>query len=477
MIGWIQDTRRAIRWATSIRSGVGDRKYGLARATPDRKMVVGETAPPYDQHMTVAPPPPASGWDAPTIPEPSAPPRSRARRAWALTGSITLAVLCSLLAIAVAGNDGTEGTTFPPIIRAVAGLGAFPMIAVSVLLVWRHRMPVLVSSLATGVALLVPTTPLPALIALAALAAARRGWLLWTMVAATYVATAAAFCWDIASPTSSLSDFVGSPIAGSTARLSLLWSVPVLAAFAVAPFAGFGIARRVRLERDAARRGTATATRNMAALHQEVSLERERQELAREIHDTLAARLSAVSLQAGALELTVGEENVQAAEAARAVRQSAQTSLEDLRNVVRVLRNPAAASASSTGLNDLGQLIDSSLREGTDVRAQILVTDPGSCDSEVAHACYRVVQESISNVRRHAPGATLFVEVRGGPETGLTIRAVNWLMPDAPRASSSGGHGLTGMSERAELVGGTFQAGPTAEGSFGVVAWLPWARR
>lgn len=439
--------------------------------------MVGETAPPYDQLMTVVPPPPAGGWDAPTIPGPAVPPRSRARRRWALTGSITLAVLCSLLAIAVAGNDGTAGTTFPPIVRALAAFGAFPMIGVSVLLIWRHRMPVLVSVLSTAVTLVVPTTPLPALIGLAALAAVRRGWLLSTMIAATYLATGVAFCWDIGSPASSIAGFVGSPAAGSAARIDLFWSVPVLAAFAVAPFAAFGIARRMRLERDAARRGTAAATRNMAALHQEVSLERERQELARELHDTLASRLSAVSLQAGALELTVGQENAQAAEAARAVRQSAQTSLEDLRHVVRVLRNPAAASASSTGLNDLGQLIDASLREGTDLRAQVLLTDPASCDPEVAHACYRLVQESISNVRRHAPGATLFVEVRGGPGAGLTIRATNWLIPGAPGASPSGGHGLTGMSERTALVGGTFQAGPTSEGSFGVVAWMPWSRR
>ena len=478
VIGSIHDSSADVRGATSIRSGSSDRKYGRMPTTPVRKVVVGETGPPYDQLMTVAPPPPASGWDAPAIPGPPPTTRSRARRAWALTGSITLAVLCSFLAMAVAGNDGTDGTTFPPIVRVIATVGAFPMIGVSVLLVWRHRLPVLVSVLATGLTLVVPTTPLPALIALAALAAVRRGWLLWAMVAATYLATAAAFCWDIGSPTSSLSNFAGSPTAGSAARLDLFWSVPVLAAFAIAPFAVFGIARRVRLERDAARRGNATATRTVAALHQEVSLERERQELAREIHDTLAARLSAVSLQAGALELTVGTENGPAAEAARAVRQSAQTSLEDLRHVVRVLRNPTAANpASATGLSDLGQLIDSSLREGTDVRAQILVSDPASCDRAVAHVCYRLVQESISNVRRHAPGAALFVDVRGGPETGLTMRAVNWLIPGAVGASPPGGHGLTGMSERAALVGGTFQAGPTPEGSFAVVAWLPWSRR
>ncbi len=441
-------------------------------------MVGDDTGPLYDRHMTVMPPPPASGWAVPAVPVPLVGPRSRARRVWGRTGSIVLAVLCSLLAMSAGGSYGTDGTTFAPVIRAVAAFGVIPMIAVSVLLVWRHRFPVLISLLATAFTLIVPTTPLPALIALAAFTAVRRGWMLWTMVAATYVSTVVAFSWDLASPTSSISEFVGAPAAGTTARIALFWVMPFLAALVVAPFAVFGIARRVRSERDAAQRGNVAATRNIVALHQEVSLERERQEMAREIHDTLAARLSAVSLQAGALELTVGDDNPQVIAAARAVRESAQTSLDDLRHVVQVLRNPSVAVAgANTGLNDLGQLIDISLRDGTDVRAQVLVSDPASCDPEVAHACYRLVQESISNVRSHAPGAALFVDVRGGPETGLTIRTVNWLTQETAEPSSSGGHGLTGMSERAALVGGTFQAGATPEGSFAIVAWLPWKRR
>ncbi|MCU1584339.1 MAG: hypothetical protein JWM49_895 [Microbacteriaceae bacterium] len=428
--------------------------------------------------MPVVPPSPSSGWAVPAVPVPLRGSRKRARGVWRLTGSIVLAVVCVLLALSAGGNYGTDGTTFAPVIRAVATFGVIPMIAVSVLLVWRHRFPVLMAVLATAFTLILPTTPLPALIALAAFTAVRRGWKSWAMVVAAYVATVAAFSWDLAAPTSSISDFVGAPGAGTAGRTALFWVLPFLAALVVSPFAAFGIGRRVRRERDAAQRGNDAATRNIAALHQEVSLERERQEIAREIHDTLAARLSAVSLHAGALELTVGDDNAQVIAAARAVRESAQTSLEDLRHVVQVLRNPSAAAAGvSTGLHDLSELIDISLRDGTDVRAQVLVADPASCEPEVAHACYRLVQESISNVRRHAPDAALFVDVRGGPETGLTIRTVNWLARGAAQPSSSGGHGLMGMSERAALVGGTFQAGATPEGSFSIVAWLPWKRR
>ena len=102
---------------------------------------------------------------------------------------------------------------------------------------------------------------------------------------------------------------------------------------------------------------------------------------------------------------------------------------------------------------------------------------PTSCDPQVAHACYRIVQESISNVRLHAPGAAIRVEVRGGPDTGVTVTATNWLAHDTPPSSVGGGHGLTGMGERVALVGGSFQAGPTPDGTFTVIAWLPWRRQ
>jgi signal transduction histidine kinase len=403
------------------------------------------------------------------------PVRSRARRAWALVGSIALAVLCSLLAISAGGMHGTPPSTFPVGIKTLALAGTWLMIAASVLLVWRHPWPVLVTVIAVTLTLIFPTTPLTALVACAAVTAVTAGWRRWLFIVGVYAATVVSFCWDVASHVSLLSDFVGEPAEGTPARLALFWSVPIVAAFAVAPFAGFGFLRSIRRERDAAQLDTAAATRNVAVLHREVELERERQELARELHDTLAARLSSLSLHAGALELTV-DGNEQATAAARIVRETAQGSLDELRHVVHVLRNPGAAGPSS-GLVDIASLIDGALRDGVDVRAQVLVSDAATCDPQVAHACYRLVQESISNVRRHAPGQAVRLEVRGGPQTGVSITATNWLTPGAHPTSVGGGHGLTGMSERVALVGGSFQAGPTPDGAFTLIAWLPWVTR
>lgn len=424
--------------------------------------------------MTAAPPIQAGGWAEQNAP--AAQP-STARRSVARSGSIALTVLCALLAISAGGGHGGTDSTFVPAVAAIATLGVFPMLAASVLLLWRHRLPVFVSGFATALTLIIPTTPLPALIALAAVTAARRGRVRWVLIGATYAATMVSFFWDVASRTSYLSMFVGGSEAGTPARQTLFWAVPVVAALAVVPFAAFGFSRQLRAERDAAQEGNVTAARNIAALHQEVSIERERQGIARELHDTLAARLSSVSLHAGALELQVGDSNEKASAAARAVRESAQHSLDDLRNVVRVLRNPELRMGATSGLLDIGTLVDAATAEGTDIRAQLFVGDPASCDPEVAHACYRIVQEAISNVRRHAPGASLSIDLRGGPETGLTLRTVNWLMPDATPSSTGGGNGLVGMRERVALVGGAFEAGPTPEGAFAVVAWLPWHRR
>lgn len=399
---------------------------------------------------------------------------SRARRAWALVGSIAIALLCALLALSAGGIHGTGTSTFPEPVKFLATLGTFVMIGVSVMLVWRHRYPVFVSLLAVGVTLAFPTSPVAVLVSLAAVTAITTGWRQWAFIAATYAAVVVSLSWDVMTNASLLAGLVGDPPEGTPARLALFWMVPILAAVAVVPFAAFGLTRRLRAERDAATRGTAAANRDVAVLHREVERERERQELARELHDTLAAQLSSLSLHAGALELTVGGADEKAAAAARTVRETAQNSLDELRNVVHVLRNPAAAGPDR-GLADLAALVDDALRDGVDVRAQLLVSDIASCDPRVAHACYRIVQEALSNVRRHAPGTALSVEVRGDPVNGVSVATANWLAPGTAPTSVGGGHGLSGMSERVALVGGSFRAGATPEGTFAIVAWLPWS--
>lgn len=423
--------------------------------------------------MTLVPPSPTLGGGA-RVAAFVERPRSRVRRVWALVGSIAMAVLCTLLAMSSAGQHGTDESTFSPILQTYAFLSFFPMLGASILIIWRHRMPVIVAAVTIGLTILLPTTPLPALIALAAVTYARKGWLRWVLIAAAFAGAVVSYCWDVASHVSLLADLFGGSAEGTPARLALFWAVPILAALSVAPFAAFGIGRRLLAERDTARSDSAAARRTVTVLQQEVDEERERQELARELHDTLAADLSQVALHAGALELIVGDSNANAVSSARIVRESAQHSLDDLRQMVRSLRDHSRIPAPVNGLQDVPALIDQALRGGTDVHAQIMISDMRSCSPQVSHACYRIVQEAISNARRHAPGATLYLEVRGGPAEGISIRTANWSAPHPAPTSVGGGHGLQGMSERAHLVGGTFQAGLTLAGSFAVTVWLPW---
>jgi len=425
--------------------------------------------------MTTAPPPSANGWPpsaAPSSP-PSAPvPRRRmsprAKSGW-------LIALCVFWTIGIGGILSGEESILPAWLRAYIGFGAFVMTCASVTLAWRSRWPVRISLVLSLLTIVIPTTPLPALIALPVAVAATEGGRRWSLIFAAYVATAVSCTWDVLSSSSFLAAFIRAPDPGTSERLVLFWVVPVVAALLVTPFAANGITRRLKAERDAAQRDTEAAEQNVTALHREVQLEHHRQELARELHDTLAANLSTLSLHAGALELTVESGDDRAKAAARVVRESAQNSLDDLRQVVRELRNPALPAGTGSGLAEIPALIDEALRTGVDVRVQMFVSDAAACDSRVAHAVYRLVQESITNARRHAPGMPLHLDLRGGPGLGLTVRTTNWLpAAGAPSSSPGGGNGLVGMAERVDLIGGTFHAGTTTEGAFAMTAWLPW---
>jgi signal transduction histidine kinase len=102
----------------------------------------------------------------------------------------------------------------------------------------------------------------------------------------------------------------------------------------------------------------------------------------------------------------------------------------------------------------------------------VLLDQAGTAPAPLGMAVYRVVQESLTNVLRHAPGAPADVTVRGGPGAGVTLEVVNPLITAPPNPGA--GTGLTGISERVTALGGNASVGPTPEGTFAVRAWLPW---
>jgi len=203
----------------------------------------------------------------------------------------------------------------------------------------------------------------------------------------------------------------------------------------------------------------------------------ERARIAREMHDVLAHRISLLSLHAGALELRPTAPPQTIASAAGVIRESAHQVLEDLREVIGVLRidrPDQLPERPQPGLGDLGTLIEESRRAGCEVSLRYEVADPDAVPATVGRAAYRIAQEGLTNARKHAPGQPVTATIRGAAGDGLTVELHNSVAgDDVPATIPGAGIGLIGLAERVAIAGGRFEPGPAA-GGFQLRAWLPW---
>ncbi|MEV4619453.1 histidine kinase [Asanoa sp. NPDC049573] len=199
----------------------------------------------------------------------------------------------------------------------------------------------------------------------------------------------------------------------------------------------------------------------------------ERARIAREMHDVLAHRMSLVSLHAGALEVRTDARPEEIAVAAGAIRTSVHDALQELRTVIGVLREGAAGRPEppQPGLADLAELVDDARATGMTVSFTCEV-EPSGPSVVLGRTLYRVVQEGLTNARKHAPGAAVAVLLDGAAGADLRVRITNPL-GDAPPAGPGAGMGLVGIAERVALAGGRVEHGPDGAG-FRVEAWLPW---
>ncbi|WP_207394033.1 sensor histidine kinase [Actinomadura formosensis] len=196
----------------------------------------------------------------------------------------------------------------------------------------------------------------------------------------------------------------------------------------------------------------------------------ERARLAAEMHDVVAHRVTLMVLQAGALRVRAPDEPTRAA--AEELRGTGCQALEELRDVIGLLRrDPGQAPAEP--LPDLSALVAESAAVGVPVELAEHGAPPPASPA-ARRTAYRVVQEALTNARKHAPGAAVHVDVRYSTDgVCLTVRnAAPAREPDAELAASGSGMGLAGLRERVELLGGTFTAGPHRDG-FRVQASLP----
>ncbi|WP_171168090.1 sensor histidine kinase [Streptomyces sp. I05A-00742] len=217
-----------------------------------------------------------------------------------------------------------------------------------------------------------------------------------------------------------------------------------------------------------------------------------REDIAREMHDVLAHRLSLLSVHAGALEFRPDAPPEDVRRASGVIRDAAYQALEDLREIIGVLRLPAgdAPDRPQPTLDDLPRLVDESRAAGARVALDLRTGTGAPVAAATGRTVYRIVQEGLTNARKHAPGAEVVVTVGGDPGAGLTVEVRNALsaaatpvpatpIPAAPVPATvipGAGQGLVGLAERARLAGGRLEHGRVG-GDFRLDAWLPWTGR
>ncbi|WP_353815852.1 sensor histidine kinase [Agromyces sp. SYSU T00266] len=203
----------------------------------------------------------------------------------------------------------------------------------------------------------------------------------------------------------------------------------------------------------------------------------ERARIARELHDVVAHALSIVALQAGASEQFLDKDLERARRHLQLTRRTAQEALGEMRHLLDVLHEDGAAYAPQPGLSALPTLVEETRAAGHACRLDL---DDAAADlpDGIALAVYRIVQESLTNARRHAPGAPVDVVVHRR-DRAVAVDVVNGppatSAPLVEGADRGSGRGLPGMGERARVYGGTLSAGPTGTGGWRVHAVLPVA--
>ncbi|MET9763556.1 histidine kinase [Streptomyces sp. NPDC006372] len=205
-------------------------------------------------------------------------------------------------------------------------------------------------------------------------------------------------------------------------------------------------------------------------LHSQAVLARERAQLAREMHDVVSHQVSLIAVQAGALQVAATDPDFR--EGARTIRTLSVDTLDELRHMVTLLRASGGRATELTPqptLADLHRLVTTS-----GIEADLVGELPHDIGTPAQRAIYRTVQEGLTNVRKHAPGASATVRLwrdGGGAAFGVTVTNTPATRPSLPLPGSR--QGLVGLRERAELLDGILESGPTADGGYEVRLRIP----
>lgn len=379
---------------------------------------------------------------------------------------VLFAVTLCAAAVVVLDADNNER------LDATAWIAAGLTAAMAVTLWWRRRASLLLAVVGCVVVAL-GASQVVLSVTLATLAVRRRDR---TLVVVTAGAVAAKLIapWRFGPP-----DTAGGWVTSQVLSLAVLVVLPVVSGAFIGARRDLLASLRERAER-------AVADQQLRA---EQARAAERSRIAREMHDALGHRISLVALHAGGLE--VSATSPQAARSAELIRTTARQALQDLRTILGVLREGAGEadgeSATSLGgpaqdlapapdLGDVPALVRASAEAGARVRLIDEVLPGAAVPSLVGSTAYRVAQEALTNVHKHAPHAATTVRLSGASGEALVVEVVN-TRPTGSTGVQGGpgsGLGLVGLGERVHLAHGHLEAAAADDGGFLVRARLPW---
>ena len=257
--------------------------------------------------------------------------------------------------------------------------------------------------------------------------------------------------------------------------------------FLTATFVTFGAYIGARRDLVASLRDRADRAEAERELRAEQAKLGERTRIAQEMHDVLAHKVSLIALHAGGLELNPDAGPEQVERSAMLIRTTARQALEELRGVLGVLRTDDSADGAQLApqpkLSDVRRLVEASRAAGVSVELVVTgdaepacteVPSAATMPDQLGRTAYRVVQEGLTNVHKHARGAAATVRLDGRRGQQLSVSVSNLRPVAAGSLLPGAGAGLVGLRERVELAGGTLQGGRSADGGWLLQAELPW---
>jgi signal transduction histidine kinase len=289
--------------------------------------------------------------------------------------------------------------------------------------------------------------------------------------------------WREILPTAALSVLAGQALLAVQPNQTMSWYVNLLfCVLAAGVVVAIGMYLGARRDLIASLHDRAERAEREQALQVSTARAGERTRIAREMHDVLAHRMSLVAVHAGALAYRTDLSAAETRETAAIIQANSQRALADLREILGLLRDTERGidvthHRPQPTLGDLDSLLDDERAAGAHVTLRSDLEDLDALPESIGRSAFRIVQEGLTNARKHAPHAIVTVELTGHPGNGLDLSVRNPVRVGGELNGKDGaGFGLVGLAERAAASHGRFEHGLTPNGEFVLRAWLPWER-